>query len=163
MLDEATIHLESEPDPEAVHDAVTAAITEAEHREDVEESLEQIEEATDAWQSQQTAILGTQQAILGALLGIQTTLSQWTTRQEQIVADQQPSEMLPDTSSREEIPGDSSPERTAEAVEVLVVEDRPEPGTSSEQQQQQQPERAGANRFYSPLRNLLQARKRREG
>jgi hypothetical protein len=160
MSDEATIHLESEPDTEAVHDAVTAAITEAEHREDVEESLEQIEEATDGWQAQQTAILGTQQAILGALLGIQTTLSQWTTRQEQIVADQQPSETLPDTSLREETPGDSSPERMDEAVTVLVVDDPPEADTSSEQQRQPQ---AGASKFYSPLRNLLQARKRQKG
>jgi hypothetical protein len=146
----ATITVEADAD--AVQDAVTAALAEHERHEDLVEQVEAIAEGQDEWQSQQTAILE------GISL-LQTTLSQWMTQQEAMrVMDLEesspPSETLPESSSRE------TPIETPEEVTLLAVaEDAPpEPDTSSAQQPKQ-PQRQGANKFYSPLRNLLRARK----
>jgi hypothetical protein len=147
-MSEATITVEADAD--AVQDAVTAALVEHERHEDVTEAVEAIAEATDEWQTQQTALLA-------ELAALRTTLSQWMTQQEAMRVLEEsslPSETLPESSSRE------TPIETPEEVTLLAVaEDAPpEPDTSSERQPKQ-PQRAGANKFYSPLRNLLRARK----
>jgi hypothetical protein len=149
MSEEVTIHLESEPEPEAIHDAVTAAITEAEHREDVEESLEQIEEATDGWQAQQTAILSTQQAILGALVGIQATLSQWTTQQEAMVMASAP---MPDAPIE---PSDTNSAPRSD-VEETFLNTAESAAPSAEEAKEERPSARTSNMSLSRrLRNLL--------
>jgi hypothetical protein len=151
-MSEATITVEADGD--ALQDAVTAALVEHERHEDLVEQVEAIAEGQDEWQTQQTAILE------GISL-LQTTLSQWMTQQEAMRVLEEsslPSETLPESSSRE------TPIETPEEVTLLAVaEDAPpEPDTSSGQPPKQ-PQRAGANKFYSPLRNLLRARRRQEG
>jgi hypothetical protein len=153
-MSEATITVEADAD--AVQDAVTAALVEHERHEELVEQVEAIAEGQDEWQTRQTAILE------GISL-LQTTLSQWMTQQEAMrVMDLEesslPSETLPESSSRE------TPIETPEEVTLLAVaEDAPpEPDTSSAQPPKP-PQRAGANKFYSPLRNLLRARKQHEG
>jgi hypothetical protein len=151
-MSEATITVEADAD--AVQDAVTAALVEHERHEELVEQVEAIAEGQDEWQTQQTALLA-------ELAALRTTLSQWMTQQEamRVVEESSlPSETLPESSSRE------TPIETPEEVTLLAVaEDAPpEPDTSSAQPPKP-PQRAGANKFYSPLRNLLRARKQHEG
>src|SRR5262249_46831949 len=83
MSEEATIHLETEqPSVEAVHDAVTAAIAEADHREQVEEAIEEIQEEQDEWRQTSSALLTAQSLILDRLATLESQFSVLTTPPE---------------------------------------------------------------------------------
>ena len=166
MSDEATIHVvtESEPDASSVHDAVTAAVTEAEHREAVEESLEEIAEEQDAWAQTQASLMSGQSAILETVARLEATLLRWTTAQEEatvVVAtgSPTPSETQPDDSLKEATPGTAP---TDAAVEERILSVQPEESSQSDRadDRQSSPDRKAGQSFYSPLRNLLRARKR---
>jgi hypothetical protein len=161
--EEATIHIEVEPEPEsveAVHDAVTAAIAEAEHREDVEETLDELREEQSEWQQTTSAILSAQSLMLDRLERMEAAISLLMTPPEATVIVSAPESSAmpsPESSSGE---AETSPERIVEE-RVLAVE----PEAQDESQDAPQSSRNSQERqsFYSPLRNLMRARRRHAG
>ena len=168
MHDEATIHIVSESEPastDAVHDAVAAAMAEAEDHEEIVEALEEIREEQDEWQQTTAAILSAQAAILSRLERMEASLSQSPIPPGAIlVATPAASSETPEASfsrARAAIPEGEMPEAETETVEERVLDVKPEEPSPPGDEHQSRSEPRETRSFYSPLRNLLRARRRR--
>lgn len=131
---------ESSVDTSAVHDATTAAIVEAEHREEVEQTLEEVQESVESWQETMSATMVSMQAQLSEM---QTTLSVLTMQQER------EAEMIEESTAE-------TADQTA-AVEEAVLEIADETASTSETSSTERRTEREKPRFYSPLRSLRRA------